>query len=114
MHTVKAMPIEDLLMPKEEILYSVRKVYVGDQKYDAYITNKRLIFYRQVGTLFKKDDFIAIKLKDIENVMYKEEGTIKKKGVLYVELPKRKLAIYGSRDAIRGFYQNLMQYWESE
>ena len=105
------MPVEDFLIPGETIHFRVPNIKYGDMDYELIITNKRVILYARRGLISKKDDFIAIKMTDIRNVRYREEGLISKKGVLLIDLPNRRIALYGSADAMKAAYQNLMNWW---
>ena len=61
--------------------------------------------------IFKKDDLISIKMTDIQNVVYREEGIISKKGVLIVDLIRRRISLYGRANEMKAAYQNMMNWW---
>ena len=105
------MPVEDFLIPGETIHFRVPNIRYGDMDYELIITNKRVILYARRGLISKKDDFIAIKMTDIQNVMYREEGLISKKGVLLIDLNNRRVSLYGSANAMKAAYQNIMNWW---
>lgn len=105
------MPVEDFLMPGETVHFRVPDIKYGDRDYELIITNKRVILYARRGLIFKKDDFIAMKMTDIQNIMYREEGLISKKGVLLIDLYDRRISLYGSAGAMKAAYQNIMNWW---
>jgi hypothetical protein len=106
--------LEDYLMPGEKVVWTGPQVMVGDGMFSVYITDKRLVLYRLKGTLIKKEDFIAEKLSHIQNMKFRQEGLLGKKGTLTIEMPNRKMALKGTADAIKSTYQSLMQFWEEK
>jgi len=104
------MPLEDYLLPGEEIRFqSSDDVKLGDQNYRVIVTNLRIIFYAQRGTIFKRDDVITIKLIEVRGIKYKERGTLFKRGILEV-YGNTKFVLEGSPDAMKALYQQLLQY----
>ena len=98
-------------MPGETIHLRNIMVNYGSSEYELIVTNKRLLLYARRGLIFKKDDLISIKMTDIQNVMYREEGIISKKGVLIVDLMNRRISLYGRADDMKVAYQNIMSWW---
>ncbi|MCH4816710.1 MAG: hypothetical protein QXY87_13605 [Saccharolobus sp.] len=86
-------------------------VNYGNSIYELIITNKRLLLYARRGLIFKKDDLIAMKISDIQNIMYREEGLISKKGVLLIDLLNRRISLYGRAKDMKAAYQNIMSRW---
>ncbi|RLE87180.1 MAG: hypothetical protein DRJ67_05405 [Thermoprotei archaeon] len=105
------MSIENYLMPGEEIQYKASNVEIGGSTYDLYVTNKRVVLFKARGLIFKRADLLAYRMSDIQNVTYREEGLVFKKGVLGIELAKARVEVKGKPDAIRGAYQVIMQFW---
>ncbi len=106
--------LEDYLIPGEKVVWRGPEVMMANNRYSVYITDKRFILYRIKGAIVKKEDFMAAKLKNIQNVRYREEGLISKKGILTVDMEKRKMAITGASSAVKSTYQSLMQFWEDQ
>ena len=105
------MGLEYFLLPNEEVQYNVENIRYGNKLYDLYITNLRVVLYKERGMLFKKADFIAFKMKEIQNVMYKEEGIINKRGILILDRISNRIALTGYPDAMKAAYQNIMRFW---
>jgi hypothetical protein len=103
--------IERYLMPGESIQYKASNVSMGGGEYDLYVTNKRIILFKERGLVFKKPELISYNMKDIQNIAYREEGLMFKKGILWIELPRARVEISGKADVIRGAYQACMQFW---
>jgi hypothetical protein len=103
--------IEKFLMPVESIQYKASNVSMGGAEYDLYVTNKRIILFKEKGFVFKKPELISYNMKDIQNIVYREEGLVLKKGILWIELPRGRVEIFGKPDVIRGAYQACMQFW---
>ncbi|MGB9705168.1 MAG: hypothetical protein ACPL3C_06945 [Pyrobaculum sp.] len=105
------MPIEEFLLPSEEIYIRGVTVQYGNNIYEVFITNLRLLLYARRGLILKKDDLVSIKLSDIQNIQYREEGLINKKGILIVDLIDRRISLIGSPQGMKTLYQNLMAHW---
>lgn len=101
--------LEELLGPREEVRWrcSINNLQVGGQNFDELIvTDKRLIFYKQTGLVFKKDVIETMGLKTIDGLRFREKGTFMKKGVL--EIPGDiKMFIEGNPSEIKQLYQAL-------
>jgi len=101
-------------MPGEEIIYRGPNVnYAGDY-YDLFLTNKRLILYKESGLIFKRTHLVSEKLKDIQNIMYRESGLIAKKGIVEIQIGARKIQLTGKANTMKALYQSLMEFWSKE
>jgi hypothetical protein len=104
------MPLEDYLMPDENIKFqSDLDVQYGDKLYNIVLTDTRLVLYSRRGLLFKSDDVVTEAIKDIKNLKYKEEGMFVKKAYLIIE-SKSKIVLSGDRDALKTLYQRLLPF----
>jgi hypothetical protein len=103
--------IEKYLTAGENVIYKTSGVNMGGETYNLFVTNKRVILFKEKGLVFKKAEVIAYNMKDMQNVIYKEEGLIRKKGILWIDLPRARIEITGGSDVIRGAYQAIMQFW---
>ena len=103
--------IEDILEPKEVIITRLPVHHeVNGQKYDELaVTNKRLIFYKRKGIIFKKDTCSSIGYSQLGNVLFKEKGVLRKKGELSLILRGGKpFTIEGKPSEIKYIYQNIV------
>jgi len=103
--------IEDVLESKEMIIVKLAVNHEAQgQKYDKLaVTNKRLIFYKRTGLIFKKDTCSSIGYSQLGNVNYKEKGVIRKKGELTLILKGSKpIIIEGKPSEIKYIYQNIV------
>ena len=74
------MATERFLEPGEAIAYrGVVMVKVGKILYDVYLTDRRLVLYRQV---FGKDQTVAIRKEELAGMDYTQRGWRKKHGVI--------------------------------
>jgi len=105
------MGLDEYLLPNEEIRFqSPGYVEYGEIKYTLYLTNKRLILYRQSGFgPFKKDNIVTEKLEEIQSLKYREEGFINKKGIIEVVTKTRRFFLKGSTGSIKTLYQTLQE-----
>ena len=80
--------LEDIIEAKETILFKkpFDFEYNANKFNELAMTNKRIIFYKRTGLIFKKDNTSSTPLKNINTVHYAEKGVIRKKGVLEIEL----------------------------
>lgn len=102
------MPLADFFAPDETISYEAPfQVKVGDQDYQLYITNRRLIIYMRKGLVFKKDTFIGVNIDDIQGTSYNETGIIPKKGIITIRTPQQVLPFKGSAGNMKILYQQI-------
>jgi len=99
------MPLQDFLSPGETIRFSSSTMvnYQG-KRYNFYITNRRLMWHRIEGMVFKKDDFVCEAIENVTNIAYKEIGLLSKKGVIKIAIGGRNLEFSGSVPTIRAIY----------
>ncbi len=74
------MATERFLEAGETVDYrGVVMVKIGKILYDVYLTNRRLVLYRQV---FGKDQTVAIRKEELAGMDYTQKGLRKKHGVI--------------------------------
>ena len=104
------MPLEDYLLPGEEIrFHSGKTVRYGKNPYELLVTNKRLLLYARRGLLFKSDDVVSVKLDELQGIKYKERGIISKIGILEVH-GKTLFQLEGNPSEIKTLYQQILQF----
>jgi len=102
------MPIEKILAPGENIRYRspVPVDFQGD-KYYLYITDRRLIWHKEEGLIFKRDKFVSILLEEVKEIRYSEKGLISRKGIVEVLMGDRRYEFSGPAKAIMEIYNEL-------
>lgn len=102
------MPLEDFMMPGESIRYSSPDVvdYQGSL-YTFMITDRRVLWHRQKGLLFKKDNVISENIKDIVDMSYDEKGLVSKKGIVKLTTDRKKMEFSGKKDSIMEIFKEL-------
>jgi hypothetical protein len=104
------VPLEDYLMPGEEIKFqSTGGVKYGNKSYHVILTDRRILLYAQRGMMFKNDDVVTQKLDELQGIKYSEQGIIEKRGTIHIE-GKTKMDLYGSAAEIKVLYQQMMQF----
>jgi len=105
------MPLEDFLMPGEGVRYSSPEPveYQGGHYY-FIITDRRVIWHRQTGMIFKKDNVISENISDIVDMAYIEKGIISKKGLVNLTTTRKKLEFAGKKESILEIYKELQQF----
>lgn len=102
------MPLEDFLMPGENVRYSSpESVEYQGGKYSFLITDRRLLFHMNKGLIFKKDKVISENIGDIVDLTYDEKGRLSKKGLIKITTNRKKLEFGGSTNSILAIYQEL-------
>lgn len=102
------MALEDFLAPGENVRYrSPQPVEFQGDRYNFYITDRRLIWHMQTGLIFKKDKIVAQVLENVTEIKYLEKGIISKKGIIEVQLGDRKHEFSGPIGAIRAIYSEM-------
>jgi hypothetical protein len=105
------LPLEDYLMPGEEVrFHSGRRVRYGAKQYLVILSDRRILLYAQRGALFKSDDVVSHKLDDLQGVKYSEGGIIGKKGTIRVQTFKSEMDLTGPASEIKALYQQMMQF----
>jgi hypothetical protein len=105
------MPLEDYLMPAEEIkFHGSGEVTFVDKRYELIVTNKRILLYKRRGMISKSDDVVSAKLTELHDVKYKESGLIGKKGSIHLQTEKTNMELYGPAAEIKAVYQQVMQF----
>jgi hypothetical protein len=99
------VPFQDFLTPDEVVRFRSPSPieYQGDL-YDFYISNKRLIWHKRSGLIFKKDNFVCEMLENVKSIKFKEEGIFNKKGIIHVIMGDRKLSFAGNLSAMRAIF----------
>lgn len=103
--------LEDVLEPKEVVIFHepFELEFVGDSYNELALTNRRVIFYKRTGLIFKKDTCSSIGYSQLGNVNYKEKGVIRKKGELILVIKGSKpIIIEGKPSEIKYIYQNIV------
>jgi hypothetical protein len=69
------VPLRDYLVPEEQIKFICKRdIEYANKKYYLFITNKRILLYKERGILNKSEDVICEKLERLEGLEYKEKG----------------------------------------
>jgi nitrous oxide reductase len=112
------MPLEDYLMPNENIKYQSKfNVRYGEKMYSVILTDIRLILYAKRGVLFKNDDVVTELLTNIREIKYKETGVLTKTAHLQVNCIETQKAntgfiidLTGNQQSIKALYQRLLPF----
>ncbi len=108
------MPLEDYLLPNENIQYqSDFNILFGGKTYSVILTSVRLVLYARRGLLIKSDDVISEAIGDIQGIRYRETGMLVKKAEIQIS-GKSKLFLGGNRDSLKTLYQRLLPFLSPE
>ena len=105
------MVLSEFLYPGETIVFQSGKIESLNDQFFFYITDQRILLYRQRGVFFKKDRVIAERIEDIRTMHYSEEGVLRKKGILHIETFSKKMEpIVGKVLDIKAIWQEMQKY----
>lgn len=69
------MALRDFLTPEEQVKYICKRdIKYENKKYDLFITNKRIILYKERGLFNKTEEVLADSLDKIKGIDFKEKG----------------------------------------
>ncbi len=105
------MPLEDFLMPGESIRYRSPGMveYQGDT-YEFCITDRRLIWYKRAGLIFKSDRVVAENIGEVEGIKFFTGGVFRKKGIIQITTTRKRLEFSGPKDTMMAIYQEIQSY----
>lgn len=105
------MPIEDYLMPSEQVKFqSSFGVHYGKKVYQVIVTDRRILLYAKRGMIFKSDDVVTQKLDELQGIKYQEQGIINKRGIMKIQSAKTEMDLWGSASEVKALYQQMMQF----
>ena len=105
------MALDDFLMPGENVCYlSPEPIEYQGDIYDFCITDRRLIWHKRTGIIFKSDKVVAEYIGDIDGMSYEERGILSKKGIIKIRMTRKKLEFSGSKDSIKAIYVKLQSH----
>ena len=105
------MGVEQFLAPGENVRFSSPSSvsFQGDQ-YTVVITDRRILWYKSKGLVFKKNSFVAIPIEQVKNITYEEKGLLTKTAIIRVDLASKKYEFSGKVDAIKAVYGEMQAY----
>lgn len=109
------MPLKDFLMPGEIVRFSSPQPvrYLGEN-YEFFITDRRLLWYKRKGLIFRKDKVISESVGDIIDMTYEEKGIISKKGLIKITTGRKNLEFGGALKTIKAIYSELQSQGSEE
>ena len=107
---IKHMPIEDYLLREEKVLFwSDFQVNYSEEKYKVYITNVRLLLFKEKGMLFKREEIITENWAQITGLQFTEAGSIGRKGTLRFSCSKGEIRLEGPRNGMLGLFKAIQR-----
>ncbi len=108
------MALEEFLAPGENVRYkSSSEIEYQGSEYYFIITDRRIIWYNQIGHLFKKNNFVSTPIEEVKEISYSENGMIKKKGTIKIQLVNKYIEFTGGLQSIRAIYNEMQAYMSS-
>jgi hypothetical protein len=104
------MPIEKYLLPEEKIIFwSDFNVNYNEEEYRVYITSHRLVLFKEMGVIFKKEEIITENWAQIRGLQYTETGRISKKGLLTFSSSKGESVLEGPRGGMLSLFKAIQR-----
>ncbi len=105
------MGVEEFLAPGENVRFtSPTSVSFQGDFYTMLITDRRILWHKTKGLIFKKNNFVAIPIEQVKNIAYNERGLVKKNAMITIELSSKKYEFSGSANAMKAVYGELQAY----
>ncbi|MEM5831183.1 MAG: hypothetical protein QXO40_03195 [Candidatus Aenigmatarchaeota archaeon] len=103
--------LQDFLAPDENIRYrSPGTVEFAGDEYEFYITDRRFVWYKREGLIFKKDKIIMHPLDQVKEIRYREAGILRKKAIIEIWFSDKKHEFSGSLSTMRAIYSEMQVY----
>ena len=104
------MPIADYILVGEKVLFwSDFQVSYNEEKYKVYITNVRLLLFKEKGVLFKREEIITENWAQITGLQFTEAGGIGRKGTLRFSCSKGEIRLEGPRNGMLGLFKAIQR-----
>ncbi|MEM3186329.1 MAG: hypothetical protein QXQ39_06590 [Conexivisphaerales archaeon] len=86
--------------------------FQGDY-YSFIITDRRLLWHKETGLIFKRDNFVSVPIELVSNIKYLETGLLRKKANIRVEVGNKPYEFSGPQATIIAIYNELQSYQKS-
>ncbi len=104
------MPIADYLLMGEKVLFwSDFQVSYNEERYKVYITNVRLLLFKEKGIFFKREEIITENWAQITGLQFTEAGGIGRKGTLRFSCSKGEIRLEGPRNGMLGLFKAIQR-----
>ena len=109
------MGVEQFLAPGENVRYtSPSPVNFQGETYTMLITDRRIMWHKTKGLLFKKNSFVAVPIEQIKDIRYEEKGLLTKSANVTLLLLDKKYDFSGSRESMKAIYGELQAYQQMD
>lgn len=107
---INHMPVENYLLTGEKVLFwSDFQVTYKEEKYKVYITNVRLLLFKEKGMVFKREEIITENWAQITGLQFTEAGGIGRKGTLRFSCSKGEVSLEGPRNGMLGLFKAIQR-----
>jgi len=104
------MPVEDYLLREEKVLFwSDFQVTYNEEKYKVFISNIRLLLFKEKGLVFKREEIITENWAQITGLQFTEAGGIGRKGTLRFSCSKGEIRLEGPRNGMLGLFKAIQR-----
>jgi len=103
------MVLKDYLMRDEVVKFTAepKMEYAGQKDYEVFLTNKRLVLFKNKGFLIKRDKFVSIALRDLDEVSFEEKGLVSKRGVIIMKTKDGTRKMVGNMAETKEVFQTI-------
>ncbi|MCL4337757.1 MAG: hypothetical protein M1129_05575 [Candidatus Thermoplasmatota archaeon] len=105
------MGVEQFLAPGENVRYtSPTSVSFQGDVYTLLITDRRILWHKTKGLLFKKNNFVGVPIEQVKNIGYQEKGLARKKAFITIEMGNKSYEFSGAAESMKAVYGELQSY----
>lgn len=107
---INHMPVEDYLLSEEKVLFwSDFQVSYKEEKYKVFITNIRLLLFKERGIVFRREEIITENWAQITGLQFTEAGGIGRKGTLRFSCSKGEIQLEGPKNGMLGLFKAIQR-----
>lgn len=104
------MPVEDYLLGEERVLFwSDFQVSYKEEKYKVFITNIRLLLFKERGIIFKREEIITENWAQITGLQFTEAGGLGRRSTLRFSCSKGEIQLEGPRNGMLGLFKAIQR-----
>lgn len=105
------MGVEQFLAPGENVRYtSPTSVSFQGDVYTLLITDRRILWHKTKGLLFKKNNFVGVPIEQVKNIGYQEKGLARKKAYITIQMGSKNYEFSGAAESMKAVYGELQAY----
>ncbi len=78
--------------------------------YTLHITDRRILWHKTKGLIFKKNNFVGVPIEQVKNITYQEKGLARKRALVTIQMGSKSYEFAGSLESMKAAYGELQSY----